>query len=215
MPVHHFDTEDARLYGVDCAVILYNLKFWLSKNKANQQNIHDGRVWTYNSQEAWCDLFPYYTRRQVQRILKKLSDEGILLKGNYNDNRFVKTVWYSLDLPEYRLEAPESPIAPNGAIESTERCYREHQTVQCLQIKNTDSKSVNNSEISKKSADQSGNFVDRVMTELLAVNLPPNKHRYALLKIREYQERFPGSNSVADCYSYVEQAVVHQVGLTG
>ena len=123
MSVHHFDTEDAERYGVDCAVILYNLKFWLNKNKANQQNIHDGRVWTYNSQEAWCELFPYYTRRQVQRILKKLSDEGILLKGNYNENRFVKTVWYSLNLPEYRLEAPKSPIAPNGAIECTERCY--------------------------------------------------------------------------------------------
>ena len=134
--VHHFNVEDARLYGVEAATFLYNIRFWLDKNKANKDHIHDGRVWTYNSQEAWCELFPYFTRRQVQRILKKLCDAGILLKGNHNKNKFDKTVWYSLDLPEYRLQPPESPIAPNGAIESTERCNGVPQTVQCLQIKN-------------------------------------------------------------------------------
>ena len=47
-----------------------------------------------------------------------------------------------------------------------------------------------------------------------ADHLPKHKHCYARLKIEEYQERFPESDSVADCYGYVVQAVTHQINLT-
>ena len=59
------------------------------------------------------------------------------------------------------------------------------------------------------------NFRDLVMTELLADNLPAAHKRYAGLKIREYQDRFPDSDSVADCWSYVVTAVKHKIELTG
>ena len=65
------------------------------------------------------------------------------------------------------------------------------------------------------SANESGNFSERVMAELMVDHLPVHKHRYARLKIEEYQERFPESGSVADCYGYVVQAVTHQINLTG
>lgn len=213
MPTHHFDTDDAMVYGVDAAVILYNLKFWLDKNKANLQNIHDGRVWTYNKLDAWCELFPYYSRRQIERILNNLQKAGILLKGNYSSNKFDKTVWYSLNLPKYALEAPESSISPNGEIDNTERGNRCHQTVKCLQIKNKQISKLVNSRAG--SADRSGKIMEAVMAEFLSANLPEGKYRYAELKILEYLERFPASESVADCYGYVLQALTHQYGLTG
>ena len=74
--------------------------------------------------------------------------------------------------------------------------------------KRIESKSVNNSQLDQ-------NFSDRVMTELLTDHLPAKEKRYAGLKIREYQERFPDSESVADCWSYVVKAVKHKIELTG
>ena len=72
--------------------------------------------------------------------------------------------------------------------------------------KRIESKSVNNSQLDQ-------NFSERVMTELLTDHLPAKEKRYAGLKIREYQERFPDSESVADCWSYVAQAVNHKMNI--
>lgn len=74
--------------------------------------------------------------------------------------------------------------------------------------KKKESKSVNNSQ-------PNSNFYDRVMTELLSDNLPTREKRYAGMKILEYQERFPDSQSVPDCWSYVETAVNHRISLKG
>ena len=129
---HHFNIADAISHGVEAAVLLYNIRFWLDKNKANQHNIHDGRIWTYNSQEAWLKLFPYLTRSKVQRITRDLSEKGILLRGNYNKSPFDKTTWYSLNEPEYQvdermpkngkigLEAAKSKNARNRAMGRSE-----------------------------------------------------------------------------------------------
>jgi len=62
------------------------------------------------------------------------------------------------------------------------------------------------------------NFSDRVISELEAdglEELPPKSMRYARMKITEYQERFPQSRSVADCWSYVVQALNHESELNG
>ena len=131
---HHFSIEDAINHGVEAAVVLHNLRFWLDKNKANRKNIHDGRVWTYNSQEAWLELLPYLTRSKVQRIIRDLSEKKILLRGNYNKNRFDQTSWYSLNEAKYQaenyttkngeigLEAPESLNARNRSMGCSKPC---------------------------------------------------------------------------------------------
>jgi Fe2+ or Zn2+ uptake regulation protein len=100
---HSFTIEDAKKYGVECAVILYNFRFWLDKNRANQKNIHDGRVWTYNSAEAFTELFPYLSKSQVYRRLKSLEEEGAILTGNYNAHKYDQTRWYSVNESEYSI----------------------------------------------------------------------------------------------------------------
>lgn len=93
---HSFDVNIATKYGVNCAIILNNLQFWIAKNKANGKNFHDGRYWTFNSAEAFAELFPYMTARQISYALQKLRDEGILETGNYNANAYDRTLWYAL-----------------------------------------------------------------------------------------------------------------------
>lgn len=91
-----FHIEAARRFGVDGAILLQGMAAWISKNRANERHFHDGRWWTYNSQDALVKLFPFWSRRQIQRIVKALNTEGALLLGNYSDGSFHNTTWYAL-----------------------------------------------------------------------------------------------------------------------
>jgi hypothetical protein len=93
---HYFNTEVAKQYGVNCAIILENIIFWTKKNYANKSNVHDGYVWIYNSINAWKQLFYYLGESQIKTALNKLEDSGIIKSGNYNDHKYDRTKWYAI-----------------------------------------------------------------------------------------------------------------------
>lgn len=92
---HTFDTDLAREYGVDIAIVVNNIAFWLQKNKANKKHIYDGKVWTYNTTKAFTELFPYWTDNQIRRILDNMQKAGIIEVGNYNATAYDRTKWYT------------------------------------------------------------------------------------------------------------------------
>lgn len=94
--IYSFDGAEAREYGVQAAVILSNLRFWIAKNKANGKHYYDGRTWSYNSIKAWGKLYPFFSERQIRYALKKLEDKGVILTGNYNKNAYDRTKWYAI-----------------------------------------------------------------------------------------------------------------------
>lgn len=91
-----FNVEAARRFGVDGAVMLQGMAVWISKNRANERHFHDGRWWTYNSKAALAKLFPFWTEKQLRRIVTNLSNDGALLLGNYSDGSFHNTTWFAL-----------------------------------------------------------------------------------------------------------------------
>lgn len=93
-----FSVKNAVKYGVDESIMLNNLLFWLDENKANNINIHNGRVWTYNSAKAFTKLFPFWNQRRIARILLSLEDQGAIESGCYNKAGYDKTKWYSSPL---------------------------------------------------------------------------------------------------------------------
>lgn len=92
---YQFDANIAALYGVDEAIMIANLQYWIRKNEANGKHYHEGRFWTYNSIEAFTKLFPFWTARQIRRILKSLEDNGVIVTGNYNTSAIDRTTWYA------------------------------------------------------------------------------------------------------------------------
>lgn len=96
MSTHQFDVDDAVRYGVEAAIMLQNIRFWIAKNKANKRHFYDGRYWTYNSARAFTELFPYWSQPQIRRVLAKLIDAGVLVVGEYNQNPYDHTRWYAL-----------------------------------------------------------------------------------------------------------------------
>lgn len=92
---HHFNIDIAKEYGIEEAIVLHNLFFWISKNAANGKNQFDGSYWTYNSVQGYVRLFPYLNIDKIKRVMACLVKAGILKKGNYNENRMNHTNWYA------------------------------------------------------------------------------------------------------------------------
>lgn len=81
---HSFSVEVAEKFGIEKAVILENFYFWIRKNKANKKNIHDGRCYTYNTAEAFAELFPYIKERKIAQLLREMENEdNLLISGQF------------------------------------------------------------------------------------------------------------------------------------
>ena len=92
---HHFKVALAKEFGIEEAILIDEFRFQISRNKANERNFFEDRYWTYNSQKAYAELFPYLNVGKVKRIISSLIEKGILLKGNFNANQYDRTNWYA------------------------------------------------------------------------------------------------------------------------
>jgi len=93
---HSFDIHLAKEIGLEESIMMKHFIFWISKNKHNKINNHEGRTWSYNSVSAFDGLFPYFTKKQIRRILKSLLDQGLIIEGNYNKAKYDRTKWYAI-----------------------------------------------------------------------------------------------------------------------
>lgn len=99
----NFDGEFAKEHGVDEAIMYTYFSYWIAKNKANDKHFYDGYTWTYNSQKALTELFPFWNRAKIQRIIASLENQGLVIKGNYNQLAYDRTTWYALPKFEQSL----------------------------------------------------------------------------------------------------------------
>lgn len=111
-----FNVEVAEKYGVSEAVFIQHIFFWTRKNEANDKHFYDGRYWTYNSIEAFVNLFPFWSKRQVRRIIDKLKASGAIYIGNFNQKSFDRTQWYA-------LSDDVISICQKGHMEVTKRAH--------------------------------------------------------------------------------------------
>lgn len=118
---HHFHIEIAQEVGVNAAVIFHNIYFWCLKNEKNERHFHDGRAWTYVSQKAMLELFPYLSEKMIRTSLDKLKDHDLILDGNFNEKGYDRTKWYAIsdrgyDFLKGRIHSPlrANATAPNG-----------------------------------------------------------------------------------------------------
>ena len=101
--IHFFDTEVAKEYGMDCAVLFQNIGYWVEHNRDNEQNYFDGYYWTYNSTKAFESFFPYMSYQKIGRALTKLEEVGLIKSGIYNRSPFDRTKWYTLTETGYAI----------------------------------------------------------------------------------------------------------------
>jgi len=158
------------------------------------------------------------SKETFQKYINELKKNGYMEYRVERENGKLKGGdWFVYPEPQKAPEASNNK-ASTTSLKNREPAKQGACSLGDIQIKNKQikkSKSVNNKAEIQNLSHEEKSLADRVMTELSVDNLPANKKRYAALKIAEYQERFPNSSSVADCWVYVVQAVNHQLNLTG
>ena len=91
-----FDEQLAIDFDVESAIFIQSLAHWTRRNAANSHNFHEGRYWSYNTYDALTKIFPYWSKKQIERLTLKCINHGLMLKGNFNQKRYDKTCWYSM-----------------------------------------------------------------------------------------------------------------------
>lgn len=90
--------------GLNGAVILQKLHFWLEKNKKEQRNYIDGKFWTYNSIRAWQeDYFYYLSFSTVKRAFAKLEKAEYIISANFNKDTRDRTKWYTINYDKLNI----------------------------------------------------------------------------------------------------------------
>ena len=111
---HIFNTNIAAELGTNEAIFINNMKFWIDHNVANGINFYDDRWWTFNSTTALQEVFFYWSVDQIDRIIKKLVDKGVILIGNYNQKAATRTRWYAFVDQEKYLDNPLKKNKPRN-----------------------------------------------------------------------------------------------------
>lgn len=92
------DRTLSKLLGLNEAIVLQQIHYWLKINERKKQNFYDGRYWTYNSAKEWRENdFAFWSLKTIQRTFANLEGQGILIVSNYNVDRRDRTKWYSIN----------------------------------------------------------------------------------------------------------------------
>lgn len=87
----------ATLIGLNEAIVLQQIHYWLCIKKENNKDYINGHYWVYNTYEQWKEQFPFWSVGTIRRTITKLENNGLLIVGNYNQAGFDKTKWYTIN----------------------------------------------------------------------------------------------------------------------
>lgn len=174
---HHFDIDIATEYGVNAAIMLENLRFWIVKNEANEANFFDGCYWTYNSVKAFESLFPYMSTKAIRNTLKLLEDEGLVLVGNYNKSSYDRTKWYALTGKARALFQKGASSFPKGQLDLPKRANGSVQKGEPIPDRNPDGKP-SNKDMGEKRKRFTPPTIEEVKAYCLERNNAVDPHRF-------------------------------------
>lgn len=109
----------AEKIGLNEAIVIQQLHYWIMQNKRQKKNFYDGRYWTFNSFEKWHkETFYFWSIDTVKRTFKKLEIEGIIITSNYNKRGYDRTKWYSINYEVLNLKCCNYSLVQNALIHS-------------------------------------------------------------------------------------------------
>src|SRR5574344_1979959 len=135
-----FNTKIALMFNdANIAALFDNLCFWIAHNKVNHTGLNQieiegqivERTFTFNSIQAFCDLYPFWTKKQIETYLTKLRNRNLIVKATFNKKGFDRTSWYCLVdeswLDEFiPHEAEKKPVTEDEKSSSDEE--KENET---------------------------------------------------------------------------------------
>ena len=101
--IYSFSTDDAVDHGVDAAILLHNVRYWLDYARAHDEMKQDGYYWMFMTASKMQIIMPFWSENKIQKMLKRLVEKGTLITGEYNKSSWNRTKWYSM--PEFSHSA--------------------------------------------------------------------------------------------------------------
>lgn len=201
---HSFNVDIAKKYGIEEAIFIHNMYFWVKKNAANNVHLYDGRRWTYNSAKAYAELFTYMSENKIYRVIKSLISSNVIIKGNYNDNKYLQTSWYSftdkglemLKSAGYDINKLSESIFQNEEIHFTKMQNGNNENAKCITDNNTDNKEISTNVDTKKEKTAYEKFNDW---------LSDNAPNVCKLSKQMTEEQF---NTARDKYSFDQMSYI-------
>lgn len=93
---HSFSVQLATEIGLEECLILQHFLFGHQLNAENQDMLKDGYIWFFTSRRNILTIFPYLTEEKLKTAINKLLEGNYIIKGNYSNNKMLKTNWYAL-----------------------------------------------------------------------------------------------------------------------
>ena len=147
---HSFNTAVAEDFGVEKAMILEHFVFWVRKNYANRKNIYkDGKAYTYNSAEAFAEIFTYFKARKIAELLRQMEADGLIqsIQIHGTDRKKSYTVsdkgwsYYTVQVSDSGMTETEPMDCQDNDAPLSENCIMENTEVRfssITDIKQTD-----------------------------------------------------------------------------
>lgn len=87
------------LHSSEKALLVQELQNRLQANRLskNAELFRDGHWWASMTLGQWHEQFVWLSERTIQRYFRDLADLGIVIVGNFNEDSFDRTNWYTLD----------------------------------------------------------------------------------------------------------------------
>lgn len=122
--------------GLNEAIVLQQVHYWLRKNSKSQKHTRNGHVWTYNSVPEWVEQFPFWSERTIWQTLKSLRTMKLLIAEQLSDDKRDRTLWYTVDYTELqKLEVqtadtarPISQELRDASTDTLRDVYKETET---------------------------------------------------------------------------------------
>lgn len=111
--------------GLNEAIIVQQIHYWIQINERADRNASDGYYWTYNTYEQWAEQFPFWSVKTIKRTISRLESAGILITDHLNKSKMDQTKWYRIDYDKLQRSTPsgkkdQEVVGREGTQETTE-----------------------------------------------------------------------------------------------
>jgi len=137
--------KTGKIVGIEKAIFLQDIAYWCDYNRSSDLNFREGEYWTYSTIDNFCKRHPYWTQKQLRRIISSCEESGLLITDNYNEDKRDRTKWYTVSDEVLKVLALEKAVAeaqmgslecPNGQNTTAQmgKCiYNEENTEKNIQ----------------------------------------------------------------------------------
>lgn len=87
----------ACVIGLNEALIVQQLHYWLNNPKSEGRIDEEGNKWIYNTYEEWQENFPFWSTDKIQRIFLKLEELGVVIARQLDAKKRDMRKFYRID----------------------------------------------------------------------------------------------------------------------